>query len=331
MSLQQIIDSAVNIEVNRSKQVAQTVSRNGRVSTASRNWNTPFRFTVTPRPVYTAEEYRQVFEPLLRNDRFLPHGFFLNNLDPTTFLATLGNNWMVNYQGNADTTAVNNIIDSYEISSQTTGAQIALSNVNSANITPGVFLVKAGDYIRPELHRYPYIATADVVIPTTATDVTGVIQPAGITATIEQNQPDEVVGLSVSFVTTPTRTIITGIASTLSLSVGQIITKTAGTGALGGLTYIAEINGLNQITIQSTTACTSGTVTFDGSGNTSTPTVMVPVNRGFIGTVNANTPALVGARAAQFVVIVTQLPQIRYLPGRLVELTSDIELIEEII
>jgi hypothetical protein len=40
---------------------------------------------------------------------------------------------------------------------------------------------------------------------------------------------------------------------------------------------------------------------------------------------------LVGARAANFVATVAALPQIRYLPGQLVELTGNIELIEEIL
>jgi len=57
----------------------------------------------------------------------------------------------------------------------------------------------------------------------------------------------------------------------------------------------------------------------------------VPINRGFIGTVSTDTSVFVGARAASFIVNVTKLPQIRYLPGQLVELTGDIELIEEIL
>jgi len=61
MTMQQIIDSAVNVEINRSKLVAQTVSRSGRISAVSRNWANPFRFTVTPKPVWTAAEYRSVF------------------------------------------------------------------------------------------------------------------------------------------------------------------------------------------------------------------------------------------------------------------------------
>jgi hypothetical protein len=332
MSLQQIIDSAVNVEVNRSKLVAQTLSRSGRISTVSRNWANPFRFTVTPKPVWTAAEYREVFEPLLTNDRYLPHGFYLNNIDPTTFLADLGNSWMVNYQGGADVSTNNNIIDSYQATSATSGAMICLTNVNSTTITAGTFLAKEGDYLRLGAYRYPYIATADVVIPTAASAITGTIQPAGVTVLLEQQVVGVFPGLNVSFVTTTTRTAITGITSTAGLSVGQIITENgSNTGSFGGLTYIESIPGPTTVVIQSTTACTSGSITFDGTGPTSTPTVCVPVHRGFIGTVSTNTAVLVGARAAQFVATVAVLPQVRYLPGQLVELTGNIELVEEIL
>jgi len=332
MSLQQIIDTAVNVEVNRSKLVAQTLSRSGRLSTVSRNWANPFRFTVTPKPVWTAAEYRSVFEPLLTNDRYLPHGFRLNDIDPTTFRADLGNSWMVNYQGGADAASGgNNTIDSYQATSQTSGAMICLTNINSTTITAGTYIVKAGDYIRPSGFRYPYIATTDVIIPSAQLTTSGTIQPAGVTILTQQNSATAA-GYSVSFVTTTTRTAITGITSTVGFSVGQIITESgSNTGSFGGLTYIAEIPSATTLVIQSTTACTSGSIAFDSTGPTSTPTVCVPVNRGFIGTISTNTNLFVGARAASFVATVAVLPQIRYLPGQLVELTGNIELIEEIL
>jgi hypothetical protein len=332
MSLQQIIDTAVNVEVNRSKLVAQTLSRSGRLSTVSRNWANPFRFTITPKPVWTAEEYRSVFAELLDNDKYLPHAFRLNDVDPTTFRANLGNSWMVNYQGGGDTASGgNNILDSYSATSQTSGAMICLTNTNSTTIGAGTFLVKAGDYLRPVNFRYPYIATTDVIIPTAATGITGVIQPAGTTISTKPNSATNA-GYALSFVSTTTRTAITGISSTAGLSVGQIITETGtNVGSFGGLTYIAEIIGATSIVIQSTTACTSGAITFDGTGNTSTPTVCVPIHRGYIGTIGTDATVLVGARAASFIVNVSKLPQIRYLPGQLVELTGNIELIEEIL
>jgi len=239
MSLQQIIDTAVNVEVNRSKLVAQNISRSGRISTASRNWANPFRFTVTPKPVWTAAEYRSVFGALLDNDRYLPHGFYLNNVDATTFLADLGNSWMVNYQGGGDVSTNNNILDSYSASSQTSGAMICLTNINSTTITAGTYLAKTGDYLRLSATRYPYIATSDVVIPTAATAISGTIQPAGTSVFLEPAVAGVFPGNNLSFVSTTTRTSITCITSTAGLSVGQIITENGtNTGSFGGLTYI---------------------------------------------------------------------------------------------
>ena len=331
MSLQQIIDTAVNVEINRSKLVAQTISRSGRISVASRNWANPFRFTITPKPVWTAAEYRSVFAELLDNDRYLPHGFYLNNIDPTTFAADLGNSWMVNYQGGADANG-NNAIDSYQASSATSGAMLCLTNINSTTIVAGTYLAKEGDYLRLASTRYPYIATADVVIPTAATAITGTITAAGVTVLLEPTITGVFAGNNLSFVSTTTRTSITGITSTSGLSVGQIITENgSNVGSFGGLTYIAAILSTTSILIQSTTDCTAGAITFNGTGPTSTPTVCIPVHRGYIGTVSTNTNVYVGARGAQFVATVGKLPQVRYLPGKLVELTGDIELIEEIL
>jgi len=335
MSLQQIIDSAVNIEVNRSKLVAQTISRSGRISVASRNWATPFRFTVTPQPVWRAADYRSVFAELLDGDRYLPMGFFLNNISGTTFLPNLGNSWMIPYQGGGDVTANNGTLDSYQATSDTSGAKIVLTNVDSDTITPGTYIVKKGDYIRPGGNYYPYIATSDVIIPTTATGITGVIQPAG-TFLLLGGDTGSVAGTNIGFTSTTTRTFITSLSlvEIAGLSVGQILTKTSGTGAFGGITYIDNINYSTtspNISVTSTTAMTAGSITFSGSGNTSTPAMCVPIHRGYIGTLSTNTNVRVGARAALFNVNVTKLPQVRYLPGQLVELTGDIELIEQIV
>jgi len=328
MALQDIINSAVNVEVNRAQLVAQTVSRSGRISVASRSWTNPFRFKVTPKPVWTYEEYRSAFAELLDSDRYLPMSFMLNQVDLTTFQADLGNSWMVPYQGGGDAGGNNNL-DSYQATSDTTGAKIVLTNVNSTTITAGTYLAKRGDYLRVRFSRYPHIATADVVIPTAIAGVTGTIQPAGVTVNLATGTVQAQANLS--YVTTATRTAITGITTTAGLTVGQIITKTSGTGAFGGVTYIASVDSTTQISIVTTTAATSGSITFSGSGNTSTPAVAIPIHRGYIGTIGADTDVRVGARAAAFNVIVTSLPQVRYLPGRLVELTGDIELIEEVL
>ena len=326
MALQDIINSAVNIEVNRSKLVAQNVSRSGRISVAIRNWSNPFRFTITPKPVWTASEYRAAFGPVLDRDRYGSHAIILNDINTSTFLANRGNSWMVNYQGQASASA--NILTSYYADSNTTGTRIVFTSVNTTLTTAGLYLFKAGDYVRPSGQRYPYIATDDVKIPTAATGITGTIAAAGTTISTAEN------GISnLSYIATTTTTAITGITSTAGLSVGQVLTKTSGTGVFGGLTYIASIDSTTQVSIISTSASTAGAITFSGSGNTGSSCIAVPIHRGYIGSITSGVTVetRVGARAATFNVIVTKLPQIRYLPGQFVELTSDIELIEEIL
>jgi hypothetical protein len=326
MALQDIINSAVNVEINRSQLVAQTVSRSGRISVASRSWTCPFRFVVTPQPVWSYEDYRSVFAELLDGDRYLPMTFVLNDIDPSTFLADRGNSWMVPYQGGGDAlSGGNNNIDSYAASTDTTGAKIVLTNTNSSTITAGIYLAKKGDYLRLASTRYPYIATADVQIPTAVASATGVVQPAGVTISLGVGQSN------LSYVSTTTHTAVTAIASTTGMTVGQVLTKISGAGAFNSFTYISSVDSATQISIQTETAATSGGITFSGSDNISEPTVAIPIHRGYIGTVSGNTAVRVGARAAAFNVIVSKLPQVRYLPGRLVELTGDIELIEEVL
>jgi hypothetical protein len=58
---------------------------------------------------------------------------------------------------------------------------------------------------------------------------------------------------------------------------------------------------------------------------------VVTVHRGKLETFSSGTAIYVGRRAAVFNVIVSKLPQIRFLPGQLVEFTSDFEMVEAIL
>jgi hypothetical protein len=82
---------------------------------------------------------------------------------------------------------------------------------------------------------------------------------------------NEKTGVSTGTITgtilsTATTTSITGLSSTLGLVVGMRVTKTTGAGAFGGITTITSIDGPTRITITSTTANTTGSVTFNTSG-----------------------------------------------------------------
>ena len=338
MALQDIIDTAVNIEINRSKLVAQTVSRSGRISVASRNWANPYRFVVTPKPVWTAAEYRAAFEPLFNNDKYEAHGMLLNNINFSTGVATLGNSWMIPYQGYVSTSS--GYLTGY-ITNVSTGTKIVLEYTGSTITSPTTkYIVKSGDYIRPWMgtsNTYSYNVRSDVPVPVETNNISGTIIATGTTIVSNPRQPGSSSGAQyyTRYTATATRTAIT-VASTTGLTVGQIITKVSGTGVFGGVTYIDNIDSATQISIISTTDCTSGAIVFNATGYDSTSvddnwTVAIPIHRGIIFPVTAGNGVLVGAVAANFNVIVTKLPQIRYLPGQLVELTSDLELIEEIL
>ena len=225
MALQDIIDTAVNIEVNRSKLVAQNVSRSGRMSVASRNWANPFRFVVTPKPVWKYDEYRAIFEPIFTADRFSTQSIALTNYDINTgTLIATNMTWLTQYQGDLDATS-NGILDSYTATSASNNS-LTITKSGSPNV--GDYIVKAGDYIRIQGESYPYIVSLDVQVSASATET-------------------------------------------------------------------------------------------------------ITTHRGILDTFSSGTNIFIGYRAARFNVKVTKLPQIRFLPGRFVEFTSDFELIEDIV
>jgi len=222
MALQDIIDTAVSIEVNRSKLIAQTMSRSGRMSVASRNWANPFRFTVIPKPIWRYDEYRAIFEPIFTADRFTTQSIALTNYNTSTGAIIATNMlWLTEYQGDLDTNA-NGILESY---SATSKSDNTLTITKSGTPTVGDYIVKAGDYLRLQGKAYPYIVSADVQVSANSTET-------------------------------------------------------------------------------------------------------ITLHRGILDTFSSGTQIFVGYRAARFNVKVTKLPQIKFLPGKLVEFTSDFELTE---
>ena len=158
MSLQTIIDSAVNIEINRSKLIAQSISRSGRLLTASRNWANPFRFIVTPKPIWTWSEYRDEIQTVMDNDRYAEDSFYISN--------TSGLLWMTEYRGQLD--AGSDTLADYTVSTFS-GTTLTLTTAGSPTV--GNYIVRKGDWIRPTDHRYAYMVSADVVVPSPVSPV----------------------------------------------------------------------------------------------------------------------------------------------------------------
>lgn len=320
MSLQGIINTAVNIEINRSKLVAQSVSRSGRVLTAARNWSNPFRFVVTPRPIWKLTDtvkvrestitVRAMIEEIYEQDRVNTSTIFLSDLSASTGAQVATTmDWLVQYQGAYPrTNGVLNSVTGDGAGDAASGNRmfIGLGGTPPATDT---YIVRKGDWIRPggnPFHLYPYIVQEDIVVPPTASNITGTITSTDI------------------------ETTITGVSSTTNLRVGQRISETGvNTGSFGGSTFITAISGTT-VSIQSTTPNTAGAITFDGSNTV----VAIPIHRGFIpqtGYTYSGSTIIVGYRAARFSVKITKLPAIRYLPGQFVEFNGDFEMIEEIL
>lgn len=151
MSLQTIIDSAVSVEINRSKLVAQSLSRSGRVLTVARNWVNPWRFTVTPKPIWTWTDYRAVFEAIINGDRITTHTFKFGNV--------AGQRWTMGYMGNCPggTTGAGGSLTGVSVVSFS-GTSLVIDTTAVSN---GVQIVKVGDVIQPTgNYRYPYVVTA---------------------------------------------------------------------------------------------------------------------------------------------------------------------------
>ena len=148
MSIQTIIDRAQQIEIDRRKMVAQTISRSQRIKTAERSTAQPWKFKVTPPAALTWADSRGIVEAIDSNDRVVEYTISLNNNSKM--------NYVTAYQGTATQAQLNAIT----IQAVTTSS-LVLTNLPS--FSTSTILFKAGDYIQPANSRYPYTITSDVL------------------------------------------------------------------------------------------------------------------------------------------------------------------------
>ena len=198
MSLQAIIDSAVNIEVNRTKLAAQSISRSGRILTAARNWANPYRFTVTPRPIWSLDDtitvdglsmtVRAMIENIYNADRITGQRIFLAGTNSSGVLTKTTMEWLVEYQGNYGNT--NNVLTSVTGNSAGDAASGTRMFITLGGTPPATdtYIVRSGDWIRPTTsavpYRYPYSVAADIVVPPSASSNTGTITSTNTATTI---------------------------------------------------------------------------------------------------------------------------------------------------
>lgn len=161
MSLQFIINSAVSVEVNRSQLVAQSISRSGKVLTASRNWVNPWRFVVEPQPVWLHSNYRSLFEPVINGDKYAEY---------TIKLGQGTQSWLTEYLGEVSIGGIaygnanfpkGGVLQGVTVYSATQGTAKITLNIGGLDATK---VVKIGDVIQVTGYRYPYVVTSTAVV-----------------------------------------------------------------------------------------------------------------------------------------------------------------------
>jgi len=157
MSIQSIINSAQQIEIDRRRMIGQSISRSQRIKTAERSTAQPWKFKVTPPAQIPWSTGRVIAEAISVNDRVTEYEISLNG--------SSGMNYITKYQGNFRQTQ----LDSLTILSTGTST-LTLTNLPSIGASAQVGLIStstvlfaAGDIIQPANSRYPYAVTDTVL------------------------------------------------------------------------------------------------------------------------------------------------------------------------
>jgi len=158
MSVQNIIDKAQQIEIDRRRMIGQTMSRSQRIKTAERATAQPWKFKITPPGSLPWTASRGFIEVINLNDRAAEYQISLSN--------SVGTRYITSYMGELTQGQLNAL----EIQSVGTSSFVitGLPSVSSSTV-----VFAKGDLIQPENSRYPYAVVNTVVRGlTTTTSVT---------------------------------------------------------------------------------------------------------------------------------------------------------------
>jgi hypothetical protein len=153
--LQTIIDNAISINIDRRKTSGFTISRSGIVKTAQHASNVPWTFTVTMHPGLKYSTNRALTEEIDRLDRTEESNINIGSTNS-------GLAYITEYQG---TLTVNERAAANIVAASNSNITLNATALRTAGATASDYLVRAGDYIQPGGgYRYPYTATADVLV-----------------------------------------------------------------------------------------------------------------------------------------------------------------------
>ena len=154
MSIQNIIDNATLVVVERTKLAGSTISRSGKYRTGFLPSVVPFVFTVTYRPVSNYSDVRGVLEEIDRLDIIYSESIDIGGTNPAL-------SWITAYQGDLTSTQLGNITATTTYSASTITLDVSAVTGGS----PSDVVFKAGDYFTLDSgYKYPYTVTSDVTL-----------------------------------------------------------------------------------------------------------------------------------------------------------------------
>ena len=148
MSVQNIIDKAQQIEIDKRRVVGQTISRSQRLKTAERSTAQPWKFKITPPASLPWTASRGFIQVIDANDRVGEYTVKLSN--------TPGMSYITAYMGELTQIQLNSL----EIQAVNTNT-LTITTLPSVSSSTVVFA--QGDLIQPENSRYPYTVAQTVV------------------------------------------------------------------------------------------------------------------------------------------------------------------------
>jgi hypothetical protein len=157
-ALQDIINRAGAISIDRRKVVGIQITRNEIPRTSLTPTRNPWRFTIEMPPVLSWWDNRGLVEALDQLDRYSPQ---IVNFSNTCI------QWIFRYQGAMTQNQVNGLtVQSFS------GTQLTLSGLNTAGITNGTIMFLANDLIQIGNNPYPFTVTSTSVVATGSNTIT---------------------------------------------------------------------------------------------------------------------------------------------------------------
>lgn len=183
--LQDIINQASSIDINRRKVVGVQITRNEIPRTSLTPTRNPWRFTVEMPASLSWYDNRNLVEYLDNIDTYSPQEINFSN----SCIA-----WIFRYQGNMSTAMINGV----RVSS-ISGTSLTLTNLNAAGITSGRIMFKPNDLIQIGNNPYPFTSVNTVTATGSNTITFTTSRPMDFLSYAAYNNATITVGASCTF------------------------------------------------------------------------------------------------------------------------------------